>query len=138
MTNPMLPPAFLRLPVAHRGLHDTRTQRPENALSALRAAVGAGYGVEIDLMPSWFEDGFYCVAGHTVIPMARTDLLPLGQIDFHGVALHVPASPEVLLGLIYGPSWRIPDPFYRLPPDKRALRHRRRFRADQKSRHDLL
>ena len=94
-------------------------------------------GVEIDLMPSWFEDGLYCVAGHTVIPMARTDLLPLGQVDFHGTTMHVPAAPDVFLRLNYGADWRTPDPFYQSSPDKKALRHRRRFRSDQNSRPDL-
>ena len=47
-----LHPDFLRLPIAHRALHDLAAGRPENSLSAIRAAVAAGYGVEIDLQPS--------------------------------------------------------------------------------------
>ena len=34
--------------VAHRGLHDRSGQRPENSLSAFRAAADAGYGAEMD------------------------------------------------------------------------------------------
>lgn len=52
MTPPVLPPAFLSVPIAHRALHDMRAGRPENALSAVRAAVAAGYGIEIDLQLS--------------------------------------------------------------------------------------
>ena len=47
-----LPPAFLRLPLAHRALHDRAAGRPENSRAAVRAAVAAGYGIEIDLQLS--------------------------------------------------------------------------------------
>ena len=47
-----LPPDFLSRPFAHRGLHDPAALRPENSLSAVRAAVAAGYGVEIDVQLS--------------------------------------------------------------------------------------
>ncbi|MDH5798506.1 MAG: glycerophosphodiester phosphodiesterase family protein [Paracoccaceae bacterium] len=44
-----LPAAFRTTPIAHRALHDIVAGRPENSLSAVRAAVAAGYGIEIDL-----------------------------------------------------------------------------------------
>ncbi|KGB82466.1 phosphodiesterase [Rhodovulum sp. NI22] len=47
-----LPPSFLRHPVAHRAFHDIRAGRPENSRAAIRAAVAAGYGIEIDIQPS--------------------------------------------------------------------------------------
>ena len=40
---------WLRRPFAHRGLHDARQGIVENSASAIRAAVAADYGVEIDL-----------------------------------------------------------------------------------------
>ncbi len=46
---PALPAAFLRAPIAHRALHDISDNRPENSRAAIRAAVRAGYGIEIDL-----------------------------------------------------------------------------------------
>ncbi|AVO38866.1 glycerophosphodiester phosphodiesterase family protein [Pukyongiella litopenaei] len=52
MTVPPLPQDFLRLPVAHRALHDTAQGRPENSRAAIRAAIEAGYAIEIDLQPS--------------------------------------------------------------------------------------
>lgn len=45
-----LPEGFGARPFAHRGLHGPG--RPENSLAAARAAVEAGYGIEIDLQPS--------------------------------------------------------------------------------------
>lgn len=48
----MLPEAFLARPLAHRALHDRAAGRPENSRAAVRAAVAAGYGIEIDLQPA--------------------------------------------------------------------------------------
>lgn len=50
-----LPSAFLAVPIAHRAYHDLTEGRPENSRAAVRAAVAAGYGIEIDLQLS--KDG---------------------------------------------------------------------------------
>ena len=47
-----LPPAFLTTPLAHRGLHNRANGIIENSASAIRAAVAAGYGIEVDLQLS--------------------------------------------------------------------------------------
>ncbi|HVL21439.1 MAG TPA: glycerophosphodiester phosphodiesterase family protein, partial [Amaricoccus sp.] len=47
--SPDLPPPFLRLPLAHRGLHDRARGVIENSRAAVRAAIAAGYGIEIDV-----------------------------------------------------------------------------------------
>lgn len=52
MTCVPLPQDFLRLPFAHRGLHDPSKGVIENSLSAFRAAVAAGYGIELDVQRS--------------------------------------------------------------------------------------
>ncbi|KIC31581.1 glycerophosphodiester phosphodiesterase family protein [Leisingera sp. ANG-S5] len=52
---PSLPAAFLTVPLAHRALHDVEDGRPENSRAAIRAAIAAGYGIEIDLQLS--KDG---------------------------------------------------------------------------------
>lgn len=49
---PALPASFLGAPIAHRALHDRAAGRPENSAAAIRAAVDAGYGIEIDIQPS--------------------------------------------------------------------------------------
>ncbi|MBY6083086.1 glycerophosphodiester phosphodiesterase family protein [Ruegeria arenilitoris] len=46
---PSLPRVFMGAPIAHRALHDIRQNRPENSRAAIRAAIAAGYGIEIDL-----------------------------------------------------------------------------------------
>ena len=43
---------FLRLPIAHRALHDRAAGRPENSREAIAAAVAAGYAIEIDIQPA--------------------------------------------------------------------------------------
>lgn len=47
-----LPPEFLRLPLAHRGLHDASRGCIENSPSAFAAAIAAGYGIELDVQRS--------------------------------------------------------------------------------------
>jgi len=49
---PALPDGLRRIPLAHRALHDAAAGRPENGMAAVRAAVAAGYGIEIDLQLS--------------------------------------------------------------------------------------
>lgn len=44
--------AFKKAPLAHRTLHDVRNGRPENSVSGAKAAMAAGYGLEIDLQLS--------------------------------------------------------------------------------------
>lgn len=41
--------ALFALPIAHRGLHDRANGVIENTPSAVRAAVAAGYGIEVDV-----------------------------------------------------------------------------------------
>lgn len=45
-----LNPDFLRLPIAHRGLHGPGV--PENSMAAFRAAIAAGFGIECDIQPA--------------------------------------------------------------------------------------
>jgi glycerophosphoryl diester phosphodiesterase len=47
-----LPESFSRVAFAHRALHDRSAGRPENSISAIKAAIAAGYGIEIDVQPS--------------------------------------------------------------------------------------
>lgn len=52
MTRVPLPDSFLRLPITHRALHDRSKGRIENSPAAIKAAVAAGYGIEVDLQLS--------------------------------------------------------------------------------------
>lgn len=44
--------SFRKWLYAHRGLHDNRTDAPENSLRAFQKAVDAGYGIELDIQMS--------------------------------------------------------------------------------------
>jgi len=72
---PQLPADFLRLPIAHRALHDAGARRPENSLPAVRAAIAGGYGIEIDLQPS--ADGVAMVFHDEMLDRLTYDTGPI-------------------------------------------------------------
>ena len=97
-----LPRSFLSRPIAHRALHDRAAGRVENSLASVRAAVEAGYGIEIDVQCS--RDGQAMVfhdyvldrlTGETGAVGARTaeDLARIALTDDGG---GIPTLPEVL------------------------------------------
>lgn len=97
-----LPEDFLRLPIAHRALHDVADGRPENSRAAIRAAIEAGYGVEIDLQLS--RDGRAMVFHDYDIgrltgqkgPIRQKAAAELMQIGLLGGDEGVPSFAEVL------------------------------------------
>ena len=102
MTRVPLPEAFLRLPVAHRALHDRAARGVENAPAAIRAAVEAGYAIEIDLqlsadgVPMVFHDEkLDRLTGETGPLNART-AAELGRIPLTGSTDTIPTLAEVL------------------------------------------
>ena len=101
MTNaPTLPASFLDRPFAHRALHDG--SMAENSLAAVKAAVAAGYGIEIDIQPS--RDGVpmvfhdYDLARLTGIagPIAQKTAQELGQIELSRGGGTIPTLAAVL------------------------------------------
>jgi glycerophosphoryl diester phosphodiesterase len=72
---PRLPDALRRLPVAHRALHDRSARRPENSRAAIRAAIAAGYAIEIDLQLS--ADGHAMVFHDDTLGRLTADHGPL-------------------------------------------------------------
>lgn len=99
---PALPAAFLAAPIAHRGYHARQQGRIENSTSAIRAAVEAGYGIEIDLQLS--SDGVAMVfhdeqldrlTDQTGALNART-AADLGAIRLTGSPDTIPTLAEVL------------------------------------------
>lgn len=91
---------FKSLKYAHRGLHNAT--RAENSLSAFRAAVEAGYGIELDVRLSsdgvlvvFHDDTLDRVTGETGRVDSRT-AEELGKIKLSGTADTVPTFEEVL------------------------------------------
>jgi glycerophosphoryl diester phosphodiesterase len=44
-----LPASFLTRPITHRALHDRKAGRVENSIASIKAAIDAGYGIEMDV-----------------------------------------------------------------------------------------
>lgn len=102
MTRPALPLAFLRLPIAHRALHDRSRGRIENSLSAIRAAVTAGYAIEIDLQLSCdgvamvFHDDELDRLTDGAGPVSAVSAADLGRIQLKASSDTIPTLAKVL------------------------------------------
>jgi len=97
-----LPPAFLTVPIAHRALHDRAARRPENSPAAIRAAVQAGYGIEIDLQLSadgqamvFHDEGLDRLTAETG-PLATRTAAALSRIALRDSEEAIPTLIEVL------------------------------------------
>jgi glycerophosphoryl diester phosphodiesterase len=97
-----LPPAFLARPIAHRALHDRAAGRPENSRAAIRAAMDAGYGIEIDVQLSsdqvamvFHDDDLHRLTGETG-PVSARDAQALGATRLTDAVDGVPTLSEVL------------------------------------------
>ncbi|CUH38799.1 Glycerophosphoryl diester phosphodiesterase [Jannaschia seosinensis] len=98
-----LPAAFLARPIAHRALHGAG--RPENSLAAIRAAVAAGYGVEIDVQPA--SDGVAMVFHDDTLerltaaagPISARPAAELGRMPLTGGAAGIPTLAEALAAI---------------------------------------
>ena len=94
--------AFLTHPIAHRALHDRAAGRPENSRAAVRAAVAAGYGIEIDVQLS--SDGQAMVFHDETLdrltleqgPVNALTASALGKIRLRDADDGIPTLPEVL------------------------------------------
>ncbi len=97
-----LPDSFLTRPIAHRALHDPAAQRLENSLKSVKAAVAAGYGIEIDVQasrdatPMVFHD--YDLGRLTIEqgPVAQRSAAELGRIPLNNDGGTVPTLDQVL------------------------------------------
>ena len=97
-----LHPDFLRLPIAHRALHDFALGRPENSRGAIRAAIAAGYGIEIDVqlsadgVPMVFHDYSLHRLTDETGPVRGRTAAELGAITLKGTEEGIPTLAEVL------------------------------------------
>ncbi len=97
-----LPQAFFALPIAHRALHDRSQGRIENSPAAIRAAIDAGYGIEIDLQLS--SDGVAMVFHDDTLdrltdrtgPVEAVTAADLGRTKLTGGPDTIPTLAEVL------------------------------------------
>ncbi len=100
-----LPQVFLDRPIAHRALHGAAG--PENSRAAVRAAVAAGYGIEIDLQLS--KDGCAMVFHDYALkrltgsagPIQQRSAADLADLTLLGGDEGIPTLAEVL-DIVYG------------------------------------
>lgn len=96
----MLPAAFFARPITHRALHGATMA--ENSMVAIKAAIDAGYGIEMDIQPS--RDGVpmvfhdYDLARLTGVsgPIAQRTAAELGEIELSGGGGTIPTLAQVL------------------------------------------
>lgn len=94
--------AFYDVPLAHRALHDVSDGRPENSRAAIRAAIEAGYGIEIDVQLS--ADGAAMVFHDYALNRLTSETGAIRQrraseledIQLSGGKESIPTLPEVL------------------------------------------
>lgn len=102
MTRVPLPDSFLKLPIAHRALHDRAQGRIENSPAAIRAAVRAGYAIEIDLqlssddVPMVFHDEDLDRLTDETGPLNTRTAAELGRITLKDSTDTIPTLAEVL------------------------------------------
>jgi len=97
-----LPAAFLATPIAHRGYHNRAQGIIENSASAVRAAVEAGYGIEIDLQLSadgvpmvFHDDELYRLTSQTG-PVSAQTAETLTAIELRGSTETIPSLAQIL------------------------------------------
>jgi glycerophosphoryl diester phosphodiesterase len=97
-----LHPDFLTKPIAHRALHNIADGRPENSRAAIRAAIEAGYAIEIDLQLS--RDGQAMVFHDETLDRLTMETGPINQrsstelsyIPLRGGRENIPSLKQVL------------------------------------------
>lgn len=93
---------WLKRPIAHRGLHDAARGIIENSASAVTAAMGHGYAIEVDLqcaadhMPVVFHDATLDRLTDDTGPVAARDVEALRAIPLKGSSDHILSLPDLL------------------------------------------
>jgi glycerophosphoryl diester phosphodiesterase len=93
---------WLRRPYAHRGLHDKAKGIVENSASAVKAAMGKGYAIEVDLraatgnMPVVFHDATLDRLTGEKGPVAEREAADLRAIPLHGSSDTILSFAELL------------------------------------------
>jgi len=98
---------WLKRPIAHRGLHDAAKGIVENSASSVRAAMGAGFAVEVDLecaashMPVVFHDATLDRLTSETGPVATREAEALSRIPLRNSTDCILSLPA-LLALVNG------------------------------------
>ena len=66
----------------------------------------------VDIFTAFYKSGHFHEPIHVRAPGMVDAIIPLGELELHGVHLAAPRDPEAWLTACYGPSWRVPDPSF--------------------------
>ena len=97
-----LPDSFRTIPICHRGYHDHAQGIIENSASAFRAAIAAGYGIELDVqrsaddVPVVFHDDVLSSLTDQSGDLRGFSAAELGRIRLRGSTDMIPTLQEVL------------------------------------------
>ena len=92
--------------IENLGLLEERTGR-NHGLFRLKPVAG----FTVDLFPAWAVDGKVYVFPHTFGELDIADVLPFAKCGITG--LNIPAQPEKMLAINYGPGWKEKDPLWK-------------------------
>lgn len=76
----------------------------------------------LDVFGGFMDDGMLYLMGEIGVPFREEWVFPLGTAELHGRPMPVPAVPEKLLEVTYGPGWRTPDPAFKFTTPQRTVR----------------
>ncbi|WP_325118840.1 hypothetical protein [Nocardioides sp.] len=92
--------------------------------AAFRVDVAEGDGVVrgLDVFGGFLSGGRLYLMGEIGVEFERTWIHPLTTCRLEGVEMPVPARPEKLLEVTYGPGWQTPDPAFQFSTPSRTTR----------------
>jgi glycerophosphoryl diester phosphodiesterase len=104
-----LPASFFARPITHRALHDRKAGRVENSIKSIKAAIDAGYGIEIDVQLTsdghamvFHDDLLDRLTGETgpVRDRSRQELEAIALTDDGGMIPRLEAILELVAGQV--------------------------------------
>ncbi|MBS4752642.1 methyltransferase domain-containing protein [Nocardioides sp. zg-ZUI104] len=90
-----------------------RVQRYSGLGLKVMVEEGDGTSRGLDVFGGFLRDGQLYLMGEVGHPFQREWIFPLGTAELAGRSVPVPAEPERLLEVMYGPGWRKPDPAFK-------------------------
>ncbi|MCF6272618.1 MAG: LicD family protein [Rhodobacteraceae bacterium] len=76
-------------------------------------AIKLSNGIQVDLFAAWAKDDYLYVHPYCWADVKLKSLAPLKTLSIRGRDFLIPADPDAILSVNYGPNWRVPDPFWR-------------------------
>ena len=83
----------------------------------------SGRRVGVDVFGAYYFNDLLHIMPNVRGSLPRSALLPTSVVQLEGRDVSAPADPEQLLALLYGDSWRVPDPTFRYKASADVVRH---------------